>query len=627
MLVHAAVHGVRVLDACAGEAGLGAGGRFGGQQCSGQHARAVACRGGLLVDPGPARARPLLKHGGVVALTQQLTQHGQPGRARANHRLSRRPGSARPGGPAERAKPGSHAPHASRTRAARSRCSSASLLRRACTRRAWSSGRAGRSQICGSAQPSSAAPRSGRTNVLFTSKALRSGYVTLLDAQEIADKLRGDPLYTSLATMVRALGQQSRQHCCTEVARRQPRACSRAPSAATPLAPQQSRVCPPVPGAVLSPALPMRPPLTRRLCQQRCGREPRRARRGTVMAQAAAVVRTLPHASSMYPGPRMRSAGARAAGHREGGAAGVGAGVAPARRYRRGQRVRRRCKPGRARRRRSAAGARAEPSAAARRRVRGRFERRIREAQNAICAAVEAEDGGGRFREDAWCRPGGGGGVSRVLQVPAGPSSRAASVGRPRRWLWGRPSAPASVPGGALRGAARGRPPPVSRRRGGRSQALRTRDRPRPGQGRLAAAGLSQGAGTERRATAQGPRHVHRGPGARAGRRGVGEGGRGRVGGVRHHAARGVPRGARRGRRQVALRQRGARPPRPRPLGTGRAAAGAGPALHGSGRAAVLPEAACAARQFRRRELGRPGAPRAPLPHALRSGGKAAPAA
>ena len=51
------------------------------------------------------------------------------------------------------------------------------------------------------------------------------------------------------------------------------------------------------------------------------------------------------------------------------------------------------------------------------RRIRGRFERRIREAQNAICAAVEAEDGKGKFREDAWCRPGGGGGVSRVLQV------------------------------------------------------------------------------------------------------------------------------------------------------------------------------------------------------------------
>ena len=41
----------------------------------------------------------------------------------------------------------------------------------------------------------------------------------------------------------------------------------------------------------------------------------------------------------------------------------------------------------------------------------------IREAQNSICAAVEAEDGGAQFREDAWGRPGGGGGVSRVMQV------------------------------------------------------------------------------------------------------------------------------------------------------------------------------------------------------------------
>ena len=40
----------------------------------------------------------------------------------------------------------------------------------------------------------------------------------------------------------------------------------------------------------------------------------------------------------------------------------------------------------------------------------------IRAAQDSICAAVEAEDGG-RFHEDAWTRPGGGGGISRVLQV------------------------------------------------------------------------------------------------------------------------------------------------------------------------------------------------------------------
>lgn len=41
----------------------------------------------------------------------------------------------------------------------------------------------------------------------------------------------------------------------------------------------------------------------------------------------------------------------------------------------------------------------------------------IRDAQDTICAAVEAEDGEGKFREDAWGRPGGGGGVSRVMQV------------------------------------------------------------------------------------------------------------------------------------------------------------------------------------------------------------------
>ena len=54
------------------------------------------------------------------------------------------------------------------------------------------------------------------------------------------------------------------------------------------------------------------------------------------------------------------------------------------------------------------------------RRIRGQFERMIREAQDQICAAVEAEDGEGTFREDAWCRPGGGGGVSRVMQVRKG---------------------------------------------------------------------------------------------------------------------------------------------------------------------------------------------------------------
>jgi coproporphyrinogen III oxidase len=35
--------------------------------------------------------------------------------------------------------------------------------------------------------------------------------------------------------------------------------------------------------------------------------------------------------------------------------------------------------------------------------------------QDRLAAALEAADGGGRFREDAWERPGGGGGRSRVL--------------------------------------------------------------------------------------------------------------------------------------------------------------------------------------------------------------------
>ena len=48
--------------------------------------------------------------------------------------------------------------------------------------------------------------------------------------------------------------------------------------------------------------------------------------------------------------------------------------------------------------------------------MRGRFEEEIRRVQNAICSAVEDMDGS-KFHEDAWTRPGGGGGISRVLQV------------------------------------------------------------------------------------------------------------------------------------------------------------------------------------------------------------------
>lgn len=39
----------------------------------------------------------------------------------------------------------------------------------------------------------------------------------------------------------------------------------------------------------------------------------------------------------------------------------------------------------------------------------------IRDAQNSICAAIEELDGKGKFHEDCWTRPGGGGGISRVL--------------------------------------------------------------------------------------------------------------------------------------------------------------------------------------------------------------------
>ncbi len=39
----------------------------------------------------------------------------------------------------------------------------------------------------------------------------------------------------------------------------------------------------------------------------------------------------------------------------------------------------------------------------------------FKDLQDRICAGLEALDGAGRFREDAWQRPGGGGGRTRVL--------------------------------------------------------------------------------------------------------------------------------------------------------------------------------------------------------------------
>jgi coproporphyrinogen III oxidase len=40
----------------------------------------------------------------------------------------------------------------------------------------------------------------------------------------------------------------------------------------------------------------------------------------------------------------------------------------------------------------------------------------VRDLQDRIVAALEEADGGGRFARDAWERPGGGGGVTRVLE-------------------------------------------------------------------------------------------------------------------------------------------------------------------------------------------------------------------
>jgi coproporphyrinogen III oxidase len=47
--------------------------------------------------------------------------------------------------------------------------------------------------------------------------------------------------------------------------------------------------------------------------------------------------------------------------------------------------------------------------------MRSKFEKMCREAQKSITAAIEELDGEGTFQEDAWIRPTGGGGMSRVL--------------------------------------------------------------------------------------------------------------------------------------------------------------------------------------------------------------------
>ena len=47
--------------------------------------------------------------------------------------------------------------------------------------------------------------------------------------------------------------------------------------------------------------------------------------------------------------------------------------------------------------------------------VEDRAEAFFRELQTTICAALETEDGHALFKADEWTRPGGGGGISRVL--------------------------------------------------------------------------------------------------------------------------------------------------------------------------------------------------------------------
>lgn len=47
--------------------------------------------------------------------------------------------------------------------------------------------------------------------------------------------------------------------------------------------------------------------------------------------------------------------------------------------------------------------------------MRKKFEQLCRNAQAEICSAIEELDGEGKFKEDAWIRESGGGGISRVL--------------------------------------------------------------------------------------------------------------------------------------------------------------------------------------------------------------------
>ncbi|CAM9751067.1 unnamed protein product [Ascophyllum nodosum] len=47
--------------------------------------------------------------------------------------------------------------------------------------------------------------------------------------------------------------------------------------------------------------------------------------------------------------------------------------------------------------------------------MRAKFEALCRKAQNDICKRIEEVDGEAKFHEDAWVRPNGGGGISRVM--------------------------------------------------------------------------------------------------------------------------------------------------------------------------------------------------------------------
>jgi coproporphyrinogen III oxidase len=53
------------------------------------------------------------------------------------------------------------------------------------------------------------------------------------------------------------------------------------------------------------------------------------------------------------------------------------------------------------------------------RELRGDFALFLRELQDSICASLERADGAARFGRDSWSRPGGGGGVTRVLEEGA----------------------------------------------------------------------------------------------------------------------------------------------------------------------------------------------------------------